>query len=137
MSSTTPEGGFVDEVMRLTDGRGADIVFDPVGKTTLLKSIESLANRGTVISFGSASGAPPSIDPQRLIDKSARVAGGTIFEHTKSIAELRGRVEAVLVGIREGWLKIADSRRYPLSEAARAHRDIESRQTTGKLILMA
>jgi NADPH:quinone reductase len=131
------EGEFVGEVMRLTDGRGADLVFDPVGKSTLLKSVESLANRGTVISFGSASGAPPSIDPQRLIDKSARVAGGTIFEHTKSFAELRGRVEAALTGIREGWLKIADSRRYPLSEAARAHQDIGSRQTTGKLILMA
>jgi NADPH2:quinone reductase len=126
---------FLDQSTRLTAGRGVDIIYDSVGKATLLQSLDAVANRGIIISFGSASGAPPAINPETLIAKSVQVAGGTIYEFTKSSAELRARVAAVLIGIREGWLRIGKSTSYPLSESDRAHRALEGRTTVGKLIL--
>jgi NADPH:quinone reductase len=128
-------GSFLDEVMQFTQGRGVDIAFDAVGKATLLATVAALAPRGTAVSYGLTSGVPPAIEPLTLIQKSARLAGGSIFVYSADTAELQTRCLAVLKAIQDGWLKLGGGHQYTLSEAAMAHRDIESRQTQGKLYL--
>lgn len=129
-------GQFLEEVLRATDGRGIDIVFDSVGKTTLVDSIKALAPRGTVITYGTASGAAPSIDPGLLSAKSARLAAGSLFEYIGNPAELQKRAEEVFTAIEQGWLRVPQGAKYALADAPIAHKDIESRSTQGKLALV-
>jgi NADPH2:quinone reductase len=130
--ATTP---FLPEVKRLTEGRGVDLAFDAVGQTTLKDTIEALAPRGTAVSYGSASGIPPAIEPFALIPQAKRLAGGSIFAYIKDPKELHNRSAAVIDAVQAKWLKLGEATEYSLEQAADAHRDIESRKTQGKLLL--
>jgi NADPH2:quinone reductase len=124
------------EVKRLTGGRGVDVVYDSVGKTTFEKSLNSLRTRGMLALFGQSSGAVAPFDPGILNSK------GSLFLTRPSLAhyaltreELLWRAGDVLKWIDSGKLKLRIDRAYPLAEAAAAHRDLESRKTAGKLLL--
>lgn len=130
------DGTFVDELMRLTAGRGVDLAFDGVGASTFAGSVKSLSRGGTAVIYGSASGAPAAIDPMSLITPGTRVAGGSLFTHIADPAEMQCRATAVIDAISAGWLRIGTGKAYGLDHANDAHRDIESRGTQGKLYLV-
>jgi NADPH2:quinone reductase len=129
------EQDFVQEVQRITNGVGCPIVIDGVGKSTFKGSLEAVAKRGSVIIFGSASGPADPIGPNDLQKKSITVSGGSLFNYLDSREELLRRANDVLDGIKQGWLKLNISTVLPLEKAADAHRLLESRQSTGKIIL--
>ncbi|MFN2444765.1 MAG: quinone oxidoreductase [Vicinamibacterales bacterium] len=127
---------FAAEVRRLSEGRGVDVVYDSVGKTTFDKSLSVLKPRGMLVLFGQSSGPVPPFDPNRLN------AAGSIYLTRPSLGhylatpdELRWRAAELMALVVSGAVKVRISATYPLSEAAHAHRDLESRATTGKLLL--
>ena len=126
---------FVSETKRLTNGRGADLVLDGVGKTTFSNSLEAAAVRGHVVIFGSASGPADPIQPNALMARSISLSGGSLGNFTAARKELLERSGAVLDGIKEGWLKLRIDRVLPLADAAEAHRLLEGRKTMGKIVL--
>jgi NADPH:quinone reductase len=126
---------FVEAVLVASNGRGVDVAYDAVGKDTLLDSLECLATKGTVVSYGAASGPPPLIDLQALMGKSARVATGALFVYIADPHELQRRGRIALAALQEGWLRVQRAERYALTHAAEAHEAIESRRTQGKLYL--
>src|SRR3954452_10862162 len=93
---------FLSELLSLTDGRGVELAF-AAGSATLASTLKGLARGGTVVSFGSASGPPPAIDPRELINPCTRVAGGSVFSYVADPAELQRRGATVVGGIRGGW----------------------------------
>jgi NADPH2:quinone reductase len=127
---------FVAEVKRLTGGQGVDVVYDSVGQATFLKSFDCLKPRGLLAAFGQSSGAVEPIDPLLLSQKgSLYLTRPTLGSYIAKREELEWRSRDVFQWIREGRLKVRIDRVYPLEQAAQAHRDIEGRKTTGKLIL--
>jgi NADPH2:quinone reductase len=127
---------FEAEVKRFTGGRGVDVVYDSVGKTTFDKSLNSLRPRGLMVLFGQSSGPVPPFNPNILNGK------GSLFLTRPSLGfyvatrdELLWRAGDVLAWIDSGRLKLRIDRTYPLADAAAAHRDLESRKTSGKLVL--
>jgi NADPH2:quinone reductase len=124
------------EVRRLTDGEGVAVVYDGVGKDTFDASLASLRLRGSMVLFGAASGAVPPFDPQRLqAAGSVFLTRPTLVHHIVTTQELRRR-GADLFGWIQNGLSIRIHDRYPLADAGRAHADLESRRTTGKLLLV-
>lgn len=119
-----------------TGGAGVDLVFDSVGAATFPGSVACLARGGTAISCGLASGPPGAVDVMSLIERAARVAAGSIFAYIGNPSEMQRRVADVLAAIRDGWLHMPEVTPYPLAEAAAAHAALESRKTTGKLVLL-
>ncbi|MDE2125539.1 MAG: quinone oxidoreductase [Armatimonadetes bacterium] len=126
---------FVEEVHRLTNGRGADLIIDGVGNPTGAKDLAALADRGTVVFYGSAGGAMDPIVPTELLPRCLRIAGGNLAQYTADRNEAHRRASAVLAGIAEGWLQPRIGRIYALADAATAHADLESRRSIGKLLL--
>jgi NADPH2:quinone reductase len=127
---------FEHEVRRLTDGRGVDVVYDSVGKTTFDQSLSALRPRGMLALFGQSSGPVPPIDPSILNTKgSLFLTRPSLAHHILTRQELDWRAGDVLRWIEEGKLKLRIDRTYPLAEAASAHRDLEGRRTAGKLLL--
>ncbi|HLK63153.1 MAG TPA: quinone oxidoreductase [Bryobacteraceae bacterium] len=127
---------FEAEVKRLTGGRGVDVVYDSVGKTTWEKSLNSLRPRGLLALFGQSSGAVPPFDPSILNAKgSLFLTRPSLAHHAATREELLWRAGDVLNWIDSGKLKLRIDRSYPLADAAAAHRDLESRKTAGKLLL--
>jgi NADPH2:quinone reductase len=123
---------FVAETKRLTDGKGVDVVYDSVGATTLMKSFDCLRPRGMAVSFGQSSGPVPAFEPLLLSQK------GSLFFTRPSLAnymEVEWRAGDVFKWIAEKKLVVNIHREYPLAEAAQAHRDLEGRLTSGKLLL--
>lgn len=128
---------FAAEVRRLTDGRGVQVVYDGVGKATFDKSLDSLARRGTMVLFGQASGPVPPLDPAILNAKgSIYLTRPSLFHYIAEREELAARAGDVLGWIREGKLKLRIGLELPLAEAAAAHRALEGRTTTGKVLLL-
>jgi NADPH2:quinone reductase len=128
---------FDAEAKRLTGGRGVDVVYDSVGKTTFDKSLNALRPRGMLVLFGSTSGPVPPFDPAILNAKgSLFLTRPTLGNYIATREELRWRAGDVLNGVASGSLKLRIGGKYPLSEAPAAHRDLEGRKTTGKLLLM-
>jgi NADPH2:quinone reductase len=124
------------EVRRLTDGEGVAVVYDGVGKDTFDASLASLRLRGSMVLYGAASGAVPPFDPQRLqAAGSVFLTRPTLVHHIVTTQELRRR-GADLFGWIQNGLSIRIHDRYPLADAGRAHADLESRRTTGKLLLV-
>jgi NADPH:quinone reductase len=128
---------FGAKIRELTDGNGVAAVYDGVGKSTFDASLASLAVRGTLALFGAASGPVPPVDPQRLN------AAGSVFltrpnlaHYTRSADEFGWRAGEVMDAIATGAITITVSGRYPLAEAAQAHRDLQGRQTMGSIILV-
>jgi NADPH2:quinone reductase len=131
------QADFEAETKRLTGGKGVDVVYDSVGKTTFEKGLNVLRPRGMMVLFGGSSGGVPPFDPIVLAQK------GSLFLTRPSLAnyiatreELRARSGAVFGMIAAGKLKLRIEHSYPLAEAQRAHRDLEGRKTTGKLLLI-
>ena len=124
------------EVQRLTGGALCQVVYDGVGKDTFDASLACVAVRGTMVTFGQASGAVPPFDPLRLAAGSKFLTRAVLRDYTVTSEELRARAGDVLEWIRSGSLKLRILREYPLADVASAHRDLEGRGTTGKLILL-
>jgi NADPH2:quinone reductase len=131
------EADFEAETKRITDGRGVDVVYDSVGKTTFEKSLDCLRPRGTMVLFGGSSGAVPPFDLIQLSTRgSLYVTRPTLKDYIATHAELEERGGAVFRGIAEGRLKVRMEHTYALEDAAQAHIAIASRKTTGKLLLI-
>jgi NADPH2:quinone reductase len=128
---------FVAEVRRLTDGAGVQVVYDGVGRDTFEKGLDCLAVRGTMVLFGQASGPVPPTDPQILNRKgSLYLTRPMIVHYTRSREELAQRAGEILGWVAAGKLSVWIFRELPLAQAAEAHRLLESRRTTGKLLLI-
>jgi NADPH:quinone reductase len=128
---------FEAEVKRLTDGKGVQVVYDAVGKTTWDKSLNSLAPRGLIALYGQSSGPIGQIDPQILNAKgSLFLTRPSLNHHIASREELQSRAGEVLGWISAGKLKMRMEFEFPLKDAGAAHRALEGRQTTGKVLLV-
>ena len=127
---------FETEVKRLTNGRGVDVVYDSVGKTTFDKSLNSLRPRGLMALFGQSSGPVPPFDPGILNAKgSLFLTRPSLMHHVATREELLWRAGDVFNWIAAGKLKLRIDHTYPLADAAAAHRDLEGRRTAGKLLI--
>lgn len=128
---------FEAEVKRLTDGRGVQVVYDSVGKTTFEKSLNCLAPRGYMVLFGQSSGPVPVLDPNILNAKgSLFLTRPSLFHYIATREDLLRRAGEVLGWIAAGTLKLRVEKTFPLAEAAEAHRQLEGRKTTGKVLLI-
>jgi NADPH:quinone reductase len=124
-------------VRELTDGRGVDVVYDSVGRDTFDASLASLARRGMLVLFGASSGPVPPVDPQRLnAAGSVFLTRPTLGDHVATRDELDWRASEVFGAVQDGSLDVRIGATYPLADAAEAHRALESRSTTGKVLLI-
>ena len=128
---------FESETKRLTNGKGVNVVYDSVGKTTFDKGLNVLLPRGMMVLFGGSSGPVAPFDPLMLTQKgSLFLTRPSLGHHIITPEELRSRASAVFEMIRAGKLKLRIEHIYRLSEAQQAHRDLEGRKTTGKVLLL-
>jgi NADPH2:quinone reductase len=128
---------FVEEVRRITGGKGVHVVYDSVGRTTFDGSLDSLRPRGMLVLFGQSSGPVPPVDPQVLNTKgSLYLTRPTLVHYTAGREELSGRATDLFRWIADGSLTVRIDRTYPLAEAAKAHIALEGRETTGKVLLL-
>ncbi|MGA7928399.1 MAG: quinone oxidoreductase [Candidatus Sulfotelmatobacter sp.] len=131
------QSDFEAETKRLTGGKGVDVVYDSVGKTTFDKGLNVLRPRGMMVLFGGSSGAVPPFDPIILTQKgSLFLTRPSLGNYISTREELMARSGAVFSMVAAGKLKLRIEHTYPLAEAQRAHRDLEGRKTTGKLLLI-
>jgi len=131
------EQDFEAEVKRLLGGAGLQVIYDSVGKTTFEKGLNCLAPRGMMVLYGQSSGPVGPIDPQVLNQKgSLFLTRPTLAHHIRTRAELVARAGEVLGWIESGKLKVRIERELPLAQAAEAHRLLEGRKTTGKVLLV-
>lgn len=131
------ERDFEAEVKRLTGGAGVRVVYDSVGVTTFTKGFNCLAPRGMMVLFGQSSGAVEPFDPQILNRKgSLFLTRPNLAHYIAARAELQQRSSEVLAWVRAGTLRLRIDRELPLAQAAEAHRLLEGRHTTGKLLLI-
>jgi NADPH2:quinone reductase len=129
------EGKFADEVIRLSGGSGVNVVYDGSGPITYAGSIASLRTSGTLCWYGPVLGGPGPIDIMGL-PKSIKIGYGVFSDHVPTPEALRGRAAQLFDWIIAGDLKVRIGKTYPLSEAARSHADMDSRASTGKLLLI-
>jgi NADPH2:quinone reductase len=129
------EQDFEAEVRRLTGGRGVDVVYDSVGRTTFDKSLNVLKPRGMLALFGQSSGPVPPVDPLRLNAGSLFLTRPSLGHYIVAPGELQWRAGEVFDMLARGALKVRISGTYPLADAAQAHRDLEGRKTKGKLLI--
>jgi NADPH2:quinone reductase len=131
------QADFETETKRLTGGKGVDVVYDSVGKTTFEKGLNVLRPRGMMVLFGGSSGAVAPFDPITLSTKgSLFLTRPTMGHYTASREDLEMRAGAVFAMVASKDLKLRIEHVYPLQEARQAHRDLEGRKTTGKLLLV-
>lgn len=128
---------FVAEAMELTGGRGVDVVYDSVGKDTFLRGLDVLRPRGTMVLFGGSSGQVPPLDLQVLnLKGSLFLTRPNLAHYIAERSELERRSGELFDFFQRGTLKLRIERSYPLAQAAEAHTDLESRKTSGKLLLI-
>jgi NADPH:quinone reductase len=133
----TTERDFQPEVLRLTSGAGAAVVYDGIGKDTFLKSADSLRRRGMLVLYGQASGPVPPFDPQLLSQKgSLFLTRPRLGDYIATRGELLSRVDELFGWIRAGRIKVAVGESLPLAHAAKAHERLASRETIGKVLLI-
>jgi NADPH2:quinone reductase len=130
------EQDFEAEIMRLTDGKGVNVVYESVGKTTFDKSLNCVAIRGTLAAYGQASGPAPPLDPLRLWENSIFLTRPAFAHYTLTRAELLARANDVLEWVVSGKLRVRIEKTLPLKAAPEAHRLLEGRKTTGKVLLV-
>jgi NADPH2:quinone reductase len=131
------EQDFLEEVTRITGGKGVNVVYDSVGKDTFDRSLECLAPLGMLVSFGQSSGFPAPLDIQRLGGmRSAFVTRPSVFAYVREQAKYLEYAAAVFNMAAAGTLTLRIGDAYPLAQAAEAHRALASRKTTGKLVLL-
>lgn len=126
---------FVEEIKKLTDKHGADLIIDGVGKTTFAGNLRAAALRGNIVIYGAASGPAEPISPNALMNHSLTVSGGSLFNYILSKEELLMRSKAVIEGVEQGWLKLRIDEVFPLNQASKAQEKLESRNTSGKVLL--
>lgn len=127
---------FADQVKALTDGRGADVVFDGLGRAAFRENLEALALCGHWISYGQASGPLDPVPAETLTAKSITLTRPVLFHYTADRATLTAMAGRVFDAIRQGTIRLQIGHRYPLAAAAEAHRDLEARRTTGPIVLV-
>ena len=127
---------FAEEVKSATNGQGVHVVYDAVGQTTFDQSISCLARRGYMVLYGQASGAPPPVDPRRLGPGSLYLTRPGLADYMADRKELEKRSTDVLDWVQSGGLKLRVEHVFSLADAAEAHRQLEGRATTGKLLLI-
>lgn len=128
---------FVSRVKEITRGRGVDVVYDSVGQSTFMKSLDCLKPMGMMVSFGQASGPIPSFDLGILAAKgSLFLTRPSLINYTAKREDLLAHAQDLFDVVEKGAVKIEVNQRYPLAEAANAHRDLENRKTTGSTILI-
>ncbi len=128
---------FEEEVKRLTGGKGVDVVYDGVGKDTFEKNLNVMRLRGMLVLYGMSSGPVPPVDPAKLSEKGSLYMARTTLAHfTATREELLARTSALFGMIAAGKLKVQIAKKYPLADAALAHRDMEARKLAGKLLLI-
>ena len=127
---------FKDEVLRLTDGRGVQVAYDSVAAATYRQSLACLAPRGYLVLYGNASGPVTSLDPSLLNTGSLFLTRPTLTHYILGEGELQARSDDLFGWIAAGELHVRIHKRYPLHEAPQAHRDLQSRATSGKLLLI-
>jgi NADPH2:quinone reductase len=126
-----------EAVKKITKGKGVPVVFDGVGKDTWAASMASLARRGLLISFGNASGPVPPVPPAVLGgDRSLYLTRPSLGAYTPTRKELEASARSLFKMVASKKVKIAIDQKYPLAQAAQAHRDLESRKTTGQTVLV-
>ncbi len=130
------EQDFLEETKRLTDGKGVDVVYDSVGAATWEKSLDSLRPRGMMVTFGNASGPVPEMKPLILSQKgSLYLTRPTLFHYCTNRDEILARANDIFGWITAGKLDVTIHKTYALGDAEQAHRDLEGRRTSGKLLL--
>ena len=128
---------FVDRVREITGGAGASVVYDSVGKDTFTDSLDCLRPFGLMVSFGQSSGAVPPFDTGLLVEKgSLYLTRPTLMTYTAKREDLLAAASELFGVVRKGTVKIEINQTYPLKDAARAHRDLEGRKTTGSTVLI-
>jgi NADPH2:quinone reductase len=124
------------EVKRLTKGVGAHVVYDGVGKDTFFESLDCLRRRGMLASFGNASGPVAPFSPAELARRgSLFLTRPTMMDYTATRAELESIARETFAAAKKKWIRVQIDQRYPLKDAAQAHRDLESRKTTGASVI--
>lgn len=133
----TAREDFVARTRELTGGAKVPVVYDSVGKDTLLRSLDCLAPRGLLVSFGNASGKPDPLELLLLSQKgSLYVTRPTLATYVASRVDLEESARALFDAIERGWVRPEVRHRFPLADAAEAHRALESRATTGSVVLV-
>jgi len=127
---------FAVEANRITGGRGVDLILDAVGATTMEKGLACLAPFGHLIVYGRAGGVPEPLNVLRLFEKSTKVSGFVLYTVAALPEVMRRGIEESFKLIAERKLKLLVGKSFPLAQAAEAHRFMESRQSTGKLVLI-
>jgi len=131
------EQDFEAETRRLTDGKGVQVVYDSVGKDTFLKSLNCLAPRGMLALFGQSSGPVAAFDPALLAQKgSLFLTRPSLAQYAATREELLWRAGELFDWIKAGELNLRIEKTFPLADAAEAHRQLEGRKTTGKVLLL-
>ena len=130
------EQDFAEEVKKATGGDGVRVVYDGVGKTTFHQSVSCLGRRGVMALYGGASGNPDPIDPRLFAAGSLYLTRPGLGDYTVDRAELESRAGDVLGWVASGQLKLRIGHEFTLSDAPEAHRQLESRATTGKVLLI-
>ena len=127
---------FAEEVKKATNGEGVQVVYDSVGKTTFDQSLSCLAPRGYLVLYGQASGAVPPMDPRVLGNGSLFLTRPGLGDYTATREELEQRAGDILGWVQSGQLNLRVEHVFPLTEASEAHRQLEGRATTGKVLLV-
>ena len=127
----------VEGVRKLTRGEGVAVVYDSVGRDTFMASLDCLRPLGMMVSYGNASGPPPAISPLELSKRgSLYLTRPTLFSYISRRADLDAAARDLFSAVRKGLVRVRIGQRYPLAEAAAAHRDLEARRTTGSTVLI-
>ncbi|KAG0336136.1 NADPH:quinone reductase [Podila humilis] len=125
----------VEQIKELTGGKGVQVVYDGVGASTFDASLKAVARLGTVISFGNSSGSVPPVNIMRLAEKNVRLMRTTLFQYLTTREEFETLSSELLQLVAENKIEFAIHKVYPIQDVRQAHDDIESRKTTGKLLL--
>ena len=128
---------FVARTRELTNGKGVNVVYDSIGKDTFMGSLDCLAPRGTMVTFGNATGAVPAFEVGMLAAKgSLKVTRPTLMTYVHDRPILEEMAKDLFARVTSGQVKIEINQRYPLADVSKAHTDLESRKTTGSTILL-
>ncbi|XP_015079636.1 uncharacterized protein LOC107023457 [Solanum pennellii] len=130
------EEDFVTRVNEITSGQGVEVVYDSVGKDTFQGSLDCLKTRGYMVSFGQSSGSPDPVPLSALAVKSLFLTRPSMMHYTMTRDELLETAGEVFANVASGVLRVRMNHTYPLSQAAQAHTDLESRKTSGSVILI-
>jgi NADPH2:quinone reductase len=129
-------GDLAAEIAKITDGKKADVVYDPIGRATFMASLDSLRPRGLLVSFGASSGAPPAVEVGTLNAKgSLFLTRPSIAAHTADSREYRQRANDVFAAVSDGIIEPSIWRSYPLTDVAQAHADLEEGKSSGAIVL--